>query len=199
LQIDAVHAAPPATDHPHEYRHEDSGSLAANPSQRSDLNTLEERRFYNVPPSMDSEEVSYLLRTILSFKHYRRHAFAMNHVRMQNFYALPAAQRALLQPQFTEKLQAIDEAIEKNALIAKRIARLGEEMYLGGSEVPPRGPLTPRQKYSLYTFDAKYRDMEKARSTLKQFVRDWSAEVSYYLTLLTNRGLENGSCVMDLF
>jgi len=70
----------------------------------------------------------------------------MNHVRMQNFYSLPEAQRALLQPQFTAKLEAIDAAIEKNSLIAKYIAKLGEEMYLGGSEVPMGGPLKPKQK-----------------------------------------------------
>jgi hypothetical protein len=105
------------------------------------------KQFYNVPPEMDFEEASYLLRTILSFKYYQRHAFAMNHVRMQNFYALPEAHRALLKPQFTNKLQAIDEAIEKNSLIAKRIARLGEQMYLGGMEVRTGGPLTPKQKF----------------------------------------------------
>jgi hypothetical protein len=96
---------------------------------------------------MDLDEASYLLRTILSFKYYQRYAFAMNHVRMQNFYALPEAHRALLKPQFTDKLQAIDEAIEKNALIAKRIARLGEQMYLGGMEVRTGGPLIPKQKF----------------------------------------------------
>ena len=95
---------------------------------------------------MDSEEASYLLRTILSFKYYKRYAFAMNHARMQNFYALPEAHRTLLQPEFTEKLEVIDEAIEKNAIIAKRIARLGEEMYLGGMEVRTGGPISPRQK-----------------------------------------------------
>ena len=90
---------------------------------------------------------------------------------MQSFYALPEAQRVLLQPEFTKKLAAIDEAIEKYAIIAKNIALLGEEMYLGGKEVPMGGPITPKEK-----------DMEKAKSTLKQFVRDWSVEVCFYVT-----------------
>ena len=114
----------------------------------TDLSSPEARQFYNIPPTMDSEEASYLLRTILSFKYYKRYAFAMNHMRMQNFYSLPEAHRTLLQPEFTEKLQAIDRAIEKNALIAKRIARLGEEMYLDGMEVKTSGPISPRQKYA---------------------------------------------------
>ena len=124
------------------------------------------REKYNIPPMMDSEEASYLIRTILSFKYYKKHEFAMNHRRMKSFYALPETQRALLQPEFTKKLEAIDGAKEKNALIANTIAMLGEEMYLGGHEVPMGGPITPKEK-----------DMEKAKSTLKQFVRDWSVEV----------------------
>src|SRR5579862_3400163 len=38
------------------------------------------RQFYPIPPGMDMEEASYLLRTILSFKHYSQYAFAANHV-----------------------------------------------------------------------------------------------------------------------
>jgi carnosine N-methyltransferase len=124
---------------------------------------------------MDPDEASYLVRTILSFKYYQRATFAMNHVRMQQFYALPEAHRNLLQPSFTEKLEAIDEAIEKNAVIARLIARVGEEMLLFGMEVRMGGPITPRQKYRLVSINC--RDMDKARSTLKQFVRDWSVEV----------------------
>jgi hypothetical protein len=95
---------------------------------------------------MDPDEASYLLRTILSFKHYCRHTFTTNHHRMQNFYSLPQQHRALLQPRLTQKLQAIDEAIVANGVIAKRIARFGEEMYLGGAEVPAQGPLVPKEK-----------------------------------------------------
>lgn len=112
----------------------------------SDTSYSEASQFYHIPPSMDWEEASYLLRTILSFKYYQQHAFAMNHTRMQSFYALPESHRKLLQPGFTAKLEAIDMAIEKNALIAKRIARLGEEMYLGGVEVKTGGPLVPKHK-----------------------------------------------------
>jgi hypothetical protein len=100
---------------------------------------------------MDAEEASYLLRTILSFKHYQRHTFATNHVRMQNFYALPEAHRRLLQPEFTKKLQAIDAAIQANGLIAMEIAKLGEEMYLGGAQVQTSGPLVPKEKYTYST------------------------------------------------
>ena len=151
-------------EHPHSHDHSDdfshghshdhspsNNTVPFHPNPLQDLQTTQVRQFYNIPPNMDSAEASYLLRTILSFKYYQRYTFAMNHVRMQQFYALPEAHRNLLQPAFTNKLQAIDEAIEKNAVIARRIARLGEEMYLGGKEVPLGGPITPRQKYAQST------------------------------------------------
>ena len=146
-----THSHEHSDDHPHEHTHESNRSMKAEPTHMhagTDLNSPEVRQFYNIPPVMDSEEASYLIRTILSFKYYKRYAFAMNHVRMQNFYSLPESHRTLLQPEFTEKLQAIDEAIEKNAIIANRIARLGEEMYLDGQEIRMGGPISPRQKYT---------------------------------------------------
>ena len=130
----------------HSHSHDGSDRTHALFDDDSDPESLKIRQIYDIPPSMDIEEASYLLRTILSFKYYQRHTFATNHVRMRNFYSLPESHRQLLQPQFTEKLEAIDHAIVKNGIIAKRIARLGEEMYLGGKDVKTGGPLNPRQK-----------------------------------------------------
>lgn len=143
------HQHPHQHEHQHGHSHEHPSSIRSAisvPGLQSNNLESEIREFYPIPPGMDVEEASYLLRTILSFKYYKQYAFAANHVRMQNFYALPESQRAILQPEFTNKLEAIDAAIEKNALIARRIARLGEEMYLDGMEVKMGGPLAPRQK-----------------------------------------------------
>ena len=124
-----------------------TGSLAATDA---DLTSPSLRAFYHIPSGMDPEEGSYLIRTILSFKYYTRQTFTANHVRMQNFYALPEAHRRLLQPEFTKKLQAIDAAIERNGVVARNIARLGEKMYLDGAEVKVSGPVVPRERYVLY-------------------------------------------------
>jgi hypothetical protein len=139
------------SSHGHSHNNSHPNSLTSHPLDADPSTNLspEVREFYNIPVSMDPDEASYLVRTILSFKYYQRATFAMNHVRMQQFYALPEAHRNLLQPSFTEKLEAIDEAIEKNAVIARLIARVGEEMLLFGMEVRMGGPITPRQKYRL--------------------------------------------------
>ena len=99
-QKDSVQPSPHehSGDLPHEHPHNDNRSVTAKPTHMdsgTDLSSPEVREFYNIPPTMDSEEASYLLRTILSFKCYKRNAFAMNHVRMQNFYALPESHRTL--------------------------------------------------------------------------------------------------------
>jgi hypothetical protein len=104
------------------------------------------RELYNIPPSMDMEEASYLIRTILSFKYYQRKAYALNHERMRSFYAMPELHRKLIQPEFTNKLEAVDAGIEKNAQLANTIAALGELMYLNGTKVPMDGPIKPQRK-----------------------------------------------------
>lgn len=142
-----THSHEDSHDHAHDHSHYGDHRSHDPREQDSDPESLKIRQFYDIPPSMDIEEASYLLRTILSFKYYQRHTFATNHVRMKNFYSLPESQRNLLQPQFTQKLETIDHAIVKNGILAKSIAKLGEEMYLGGNEVRTGGPLTPRQKY----------------------------------------------------
>src|SRR5579859_4203272 len=172
--------------HSHSYPHPPTRQPP--PSDPGILTSSQLEEYYSIPPVMDPDEASYLIRTILAFKYYKRQTFAMNHHRMQQFYALSERHRSLIQPKFTEKLQGIDEAIEANAIIASRIARLGEEMYLGGLQVRMGGPVVPRQKLSLLGAYLNNRDMDKARSTLKQFVRDWSVEVTISLRIVLSTG-----------
>ena len=151
----STHSREYSNPHPHDHHnghgHSHEGMVGSHhrfvSSSHITSEEIQIRQIYPISPGMDMEEASYLLRTILSFKHYSQYAFAANHVRMQNFYALPARHRVMLQPNFIDKLEAIDSAIEKNALIAKRIARLGEQMYLEGMEVKMGGPIAPKQKY----------------------------------------------------
>ena len=149
-QSDQDHSHPHNHEHGHEHGHSHDGMGIGQRRPLSEMSAKEVgiRQFYPISPNMDIEEASYLLRTILSFKYYKQYAFAANHARMQNFYALPARQRAMLQPDFINKLEGLDAAIEKNAQLAKRIARIGEEMYLDGMEVKMGGPLAPKQKYA---------------------------------------------------
>lgn len=97
--------------------------------------------------------------------------FNVTHRRRQNFYALPTSQwQMLAKPPFAflETLDRVDDAIDENFHVASEILKAGLSSF--GLESEPadpnmdwRGAATPS-------------DMDKARTTIRQFYRDWSAE-----------------------
>ena len=100
--------------------------------------------------------------------------FNTTHLRRQSFYALPRAHWKLLaNPPFLylETLDAVDDAIDKNAEIAQAILQSGLESF-GLSPVPDK---SAGQNSNWHTA-ASTNDLEKARSTLRQLFRDWSEE-----------------------
>ncbi|KAI9668535.1 MAG: hypothetical protein M1829_005352 [Trizodia sp. TS-e1964] len=117
-------------------------------------------------PLEDSEERRDLYGALDSFRAYRRAAhYNTTHVRRQSFYALPTAHWNLLASppfNFLLTLEKVDDAIDQNAEIASAILAAG----LGS--------------FNLNTSDwkgtATREDLNKARSTIRQFFRDWSAE-----------------------
>lgn len=69
-------------------------------------------------------------------------------------------------------LERVDEAIESNADLARSIFDTGLQMFHVGVPSPSGGLQLPRQ----WNSSAKSNDIDKARSTIRQFYRDWSAE-----------------------
>jgi carnosine N-methyltransferase len=92
------------------------------------------------------------------------------HLRRQNFYALPQEHWQLLAgPPFSylDTLNAVDDAIDKNAELAMAILRCGLEAFGFSPDVKDTDP---------WRGTATSSDLEKARSTLRQLYRDWSQE-----------------------
>ena len=94
----------------------------------------------------------------------------MTHRRRQNFYALPTEQwQRLAAPPFNllENLERVDDAIDANADIADEILSMALDVAAGvdtdGDEPQWHGKATAS-------------DLDKARSTIRQFFREWSAE-----------------------
>ncbi|KAK1760909.1 carnosine N-methyltransferase [Echria macrotheca] len=125
----------------------------------------------------DPEEEKVIFCALDSFMQYARAAhFVCTHLRRQAFYALPQEQwQMLAAPPFNylDTLEKVDEAINSNAELAEAIVRAGLPNFLGVDELPegeqPRIP--PR-----WSGCATKGDVDKARSTLRQFYRDWTAE-----------------------
>ncbi len=81
----------------------------------------------------------------------------------------------LAEPPFSylDTLDRVDEAIESNAKLARLIVRFGLASFGSAPAAAPGPELAMPEEWSGV---AKYQDIDKARSTLRQFYRDWSAE-----------------------
>lgn len=92
------------------------------------------------------------------------------HLRRQAFYALPQSHWQLLAtPPFNilSNLEAVDDAIDANAELAHAIYQSGLTSF---------GITKAEDGSEPWKGTAKPSDLEKARSTLRQFYRDWSVE-----------------------
>ncbi|CAK7274971.1 hypothetical protein SEPCBS119000_006446 [Sporothrix epigloea] len=82
---------------------------------------------------------------------------------------------------YLDTLDRVDEAIESNADLAREIVRYGLQSFrVAGTNTDqePAAPAAPGAEPKLptpWSGIAKHQDVEKARSTLRQFYRDWTA------------------------
>ncbi len=106
---------------------------------------------------------------------YRRTAhYHVTHRRRQNFYALPTAQWQMLSaPPFNlfSNLEHVDDAIDANGDLADEILNSAlKSLGLEGLEADPNYLLMD------WRDTAESHHIDKARSTIRQLYRDWSAE-----------------------
>jgi len=73
---------------------------------------------------------------------------------------------------YLETLDKVDDAIDSNAELSRIIAKTGLPSFLTPEQmIPGQEPQMPAQ----WSGCAKRQDIDKARSTIRQFYRDWSA------------------------
>ena len=117
---------------------------------------------------------------LIFFSQYAKVAhFNTTHLRRQSFYALPRVHWELLAaPPFSylDTLNAVDDAIDANAELAMAIFDSGLKAF-GIPVLKPAARGDVKDSNDWYG-TATSSDLEKARSTLKQFYRDWSEEGS---------------------
>jgi carnosine N-methyltransferase len=143
-------------------------------------------------PMADPEEQKHILSVLDSFRSYRRLAhFNGTHVRRQAFYSLPSEHWSLLsRPPFSvlESLNKLDDLIDLHAELAEAIFKVGFKAFLAprldsewvASIVPEKYANDEFMMFStiIKNLDVKttQSDMEKARSCIHQFYREWSSE-----------------------
>ncbi|CZT08939.1 related to putative trehalase [Rhynchosporium graminicola] len=125
----------------------------------------------------DDPDQRVLLAALSSFYQYPKVShYNTTHLRRQSFYALPRVHLELLTARpfsYLNVLDAVDDAIDSNAELSLAIFRSGVETF--GSTNPPS---VSDAKSNEWRGKATSNDFEKARSTLRQFFRDWSTEGS---------------------
>ncbi|KAJ6779347.1 hypothetical protein PWT90_04285 [Aphanocladium album] len=125
----------------------------------------------------DPEEVRVIFSALDSFSQYAKIAhFNVTHLRRRSFYALPQAQWQMLAAppfNFLETLDKADAAIDSNAELARAILKSGLQSFQSMAE--PSGDTSIGMPHE-WAGVAKHSDIDKARSTIRQFYRDWTAD-----------------------
>ncbi|EKG12629.1 N2227-like protein [Macrophomina phaseolina MS6] len=133
----------------------------------------------DLDPNEDPEEQRVIHAALDSFQSYRHVAhYNVTHVRRQNFYAMPSAHWNLLaEPPFSvlDTFNAIDDAIDTNADLAEAIFRAAAPNFGVDPSVTGSHRTDSASPKPTWRGTATSSDMEKARSTLRQMYRDWSA------------------------
>lgn len=117
------------------------------------------------------EEGDYLhvLKVLAAFAFYKRHALNHNYRRRRDFHSLPEHHKRLV-PELLSKIDQVDKCIEENTKFLGAIIQ-GSGQFLGF-------PVSEIVKQVNQKPDVSPMDMDKVKSTFKQFVRDWSKEAS---------------------
>ncbi|KAI7218860.1 N2227-domain-containing protein [Hortaea werneckii] len=137
----------------------DRGNMASDPASQQAAEP---------DPFSDPAERRVFHAALDSFRQYRRAAhYNIVYLRRQSFYSLPSAHMDLLsQPPFSlpSVFDQVDDAIDANADLAEAIFDIALPSFgFASNDESWKGKATPS-------------DMDKARSTLRQFYRDWSIE-----------------------
>ncbi|KAI7902947.1 N2227-like protein-domain-containing protein [Cokeromyces recurvatus] len=125
--------------------------------------------FHEVEDPIESEKL-HLIKVITALAYYKRHSLNHNHKKRRDYLALPEHHKQLI-PNYLQKVNEVDVCIEQNMIFLREIVK-SATMFVDApltsiqntqQQLNGRPPVSPM-------------DMDKVRSTLKQFVRDWSKE-----------------------
>ncbi|KAI8993126.1 N2227-like protein-domain-containing protein [Pilobolus umbonatus] len=129
---------------------------------------------HNEDTDMQSEEF-ILMKVITAFAYYGRHALNHNHRRRRDYMALSEHHKQLI-PTYLNKLSRVDQCIETNRIMLREIMKSASVFLDQDPTTIVKEGLSSMQTQGNKKPPVSAMDMDKVRSTLKQFVRDWSKE-----------------------
>ncbi|CAG8485634.1 2063_t:CDS:10 [Ambispora gerdemannii] len=143
---------------------------------------ISEQEFTSVEGHVEEEAVHFR-KVLNTFALYKSYALSSNNRRRTDYHSLPERHKALL-PDYLEKLNRVDQAIIKNYEVVKKIltddrlfverekSEYSANVESGTSAFDENNEMSSVSPSSQITDF----DMDKLRSTIKQFVRDWAEE-----------------------
>ncbi|CAG8544525.1 132_t:CDS:10 [Paraglomus occultum] len=119
------------------------------------------------------EEAKHFRKVLQTFSLYKTSALMANNRRRKDYHALTERHKNLI-PNYLNHLNTIDRAIVKNYAVVKQIMSNGQ-MFSDGKDSSVLHAHANEQTEDIQDEITEY-DFDKLRSTIKQFVRDWSIE-----------------------
>ncbi|KAF8473594.1 N2227-like protein-domain-containing protein [Kalaharituber pfeilii] len=179
--------------HSHGHDHDQSHDHDEDHDHEHERDLSDHHHHHLASPLTSAAEFSALTSTLSSFYLYRRTAHLnLTHRRRTAFFALPRRYKGILgggpdaAVDYLGVLRNVDEAIDRNSEVAERIFGTGlqafglaESVQLsshGREEKSEGGKGDKKNGKGWWETSASSEDMEKVKSTLKQFYRDWAAE-----------------------
>ncbi|GAA5857102.1 hypothetical protein JCM9279_001783 [Rhodotorula babjevae] len=152
------HSHHPPHGHAHSHSHSHPHPHPHPPHHDSDLTPADPDRDHHDPHRTEAHHQATVQAT---FDLYKRHALATNQQRRADYYALARSHRALV-PDYNALLADVDARLATNAELVQRMA--------------DTNPFPPPTDAALDAPAPTEADHERLRSTLRQCVRDWSAD-----------------------
>ncbi|XP_074658210.1 carnosine N-methyltransferase-like isoform X5 [Tubulanus polymorphus] len=124
-----------------------------------------------LPKEMDEDveklEREHFQRIVNAFRCYRAHSLKRIAISERNYHELSDMHKKLI-PNFQEQMNNLRHCVDHNYEIVKQIIHNTDQMF----ENSDHGPINGFHGLQM----ASEFDMDKVRTTIKQFVRDWSEE-----------------------
>ncbi|XP_052248905.1 carnosine N-methyltransferase-like [Dreissena polymorpha] len=117
----------------------------------------------------ERQEREHFVRILNSFKAYRVFSLSRITDSLRHYDGLPNHHKQLI-PHFLKHMETVQSCVEQNSRIIKLITQDAEHIFENQQNMSNAGEEEPDSKSTL----PRLSDMEKVKSTLKQFVRDWS-------------------------
>jgi carnosine N-methyltransferase len=135
--------------------------------------SLEDLKSHTFTDEEYQAERDHFLKVTNAFLYYRTDCYKRIEQADRNYAQLPVAHQSMLSS-YPKHLEALKEAVDENYRFLCSIVESCSGVFCNHSELTKSASVDEFNNGGQYIFPATGFDMDKVRTTLKQFYRDWS-------------------------